>query len=685
MSPNRTIDIYEIEPTTSRPEGERSCFVRVVVDGILERDVLRIQDPFGEDDKNLYDWYLEQYPLPLSQATTPDEVYLHDNEEHEMTSRADSVREKLENYGKQLHKSLMIQALPFIDTKHLHINIWEAQNHPERRQQFGIHQILWENLEQPHLWRSTSIVSSRLHVTVRRIVLAPPSTGLPWESRGFTRESPLRVLLVIARNLKKTATNKYEDVKPHIAQIHLLSVQEDLVPLWTSHQVELHIARPGSYNALEERLTAEKKGYFDLVHFDLHGDTIDDPKNSYLLFANDKIDKTSLERHRAEEVADLLARTGVKCVATNACRTAVSYDRREANMCQMFIDKGVSHVSGMSHKICTDAVDLFYWGFYSALIAKGLKFAEAASLGRKKLRGDRCRKCVDSKQLVDWCVPVTYMCPDGQVCGRDYSPFWTTTTHQIFRSLRLWVQQFYNRLSLGKLAAVFSGLASSRRVSNGITRRSHCSAAFSREELLYGPVDPASRVPKAALPKLDINILDFEKRLIHHGAVYFYGPNHNQTVDTMVRLGLLWCRTNFVERVVHIRARQYIEDQPVEYIVQWDTNDPLKSGSSQPINFDFLKLSSPNKKIALVIEGIHELYPDDEDMRATEERRKIHNARKKLANFLTMGIESKIKEKNRYVVITGEKDAEWWESCEELEIWGEPFWRGDPLLEHVRG
>ncbi|KAI0418203.1 hypothetical protein F5X98DRAFT_386420 [Xylaria grammica] len=683
MSPNHTIDILEVKPTTDRPNGERACFVTVTVDGRPKHNVLRVQDPFEGTDKELYDWYLEQYPLPLPQATTPDEVFSQDDERNKRTSRAEKVQKKLEQYGKQLHKSLMLEGLTFLDTKYLHINVWETREYSALRQQFGIHQILWENLEQPQVWRSTSIASSRLHVTVRRIVLAPPSTGLPWESRDVTRESPLRVLLVVARDLRKTEENRYEDVKPHIAQIHLLSVQKELEPLWSSHQVELHIARPGSYRALEERLTEESTGYFDLVHFDLHGDTNDDPKKSYLWFASDEIDQTNLECRPAEDVADLLARTGVRCVATNACRTAVSYDRREANMCQIFVDKGVSHVSGMSHKICTDAIDLFYSGFYRALITEGLKFAEAASRGRKELRADRNRQFVDSKQLIDWCVPVTYMCPDGQICNQDYSPFWTNTTHQIFRSLSRWARYFFNRLRLRKITGALSGLASFRPVNNEVTRSSHRPNPLSQEVVngVNGPQDYTSRVPKAALPKLDINVLDFEKHLIHHGSVYFHGPDHNETVTTIVRLGLLWSRTNFVERVIHIRVREYIEGRLEEYIVEWDKENPWDC-KYRPVDFNVLRLSSPHKKIAIVIEGIHELYPDDEDGRTTQEMERIRLARNKLEKFLTTEMPSMITEKNRYVVITGEKDAEWWESCGELTIWGQPFWRGDRLLPH---
>ncbi|KAI1362734.1 hypothetical protein F5Y08DRAFT_354995 [Xylaria arbuscula] len=600
MSPNRTIDIHEVEATSSTSNNERTCFVKVVIDGICIYESLEIRDLFEEDDKKLYDWYLEKYPLPLPEAATPDE---------------------------------------------------EAQSPSQRRPSFGIHQILWESLEQPQLWISTSILSSRIDVAVRRIVLAPPSSGVPWESRPVTRESPLRVLLVIARDLVKTAKNKYEDLIPHIAQIHLLSVQDDL---------------------------------FDLVHFDLHGDTNGDPKNAYPRFASSRIDETGLDDRRAEEVADLLARTGVRCVATNACRTAVSYDRREANMCQIFIDKGISHVSGMSHNICIDAIDLFYSGFYRALITKGFKFAEAASQGRRRLRLEKRRNYVASKQLVDWCVPVTYMCPDGQVCGQDYTPFAIPSTLQMFRSLSLYFRNLYRRLKLQKLASMIPGISSTTRSRLRATKSSNalCSSSFSPRNI-YGTRDDSSLVPKATLPKLDINILDFEKHLIHHGTVYFHGPDHDQNVETMLRLGLLWCRTNFVERVIYVRARQYLEEHPKHYIIQWDRNTPFKKVSPQPINFDFLELSSPHKKLAIVIQGIHELYPDDEE-RTAAERDRVVLARQRLENFLMVDVASRVEEKNMYVVITGKKDAGWWENSAEVGLWGQPFWRGDPIMEHMR-
>lgn len=112
---------------------------------------------------------------------------------------------------------------------------------------------------------------------VRRIAAASstsPNTSpvLSWPSREITRLTTLRILLVIARKLTKTSKNYYEDVWAHLVQIHLLQIQEDLKPLWMSHQIEIELVRPGSFEALERHLTQRDKGYFGLVHFDLHGD-----------------------------------------------------------------------------------------------------------------------------------------------------------------------------------------------------------------------------------------------------------------------------------------------------------------------------------------------------------------------------------------------------------------------------
>jgi CHAT domain len=117
----------------------------------------------------------------------------------------------------------------------------------------------------------------------------------------------------------------------------------------------------------------------------------------------------------ARDVAALLRKRNVSCVVTNACRTAVSHERRRANLSQIFVQQGICAVSAMSSRICTTAVDLFYWSFYEALIMKGPKFAEAASLGRKSLRDNKQRKVDRSMmELQDWCVPVTYMRPERQ-------------------------------------------------------------------------------------------------------------------------------------------------------------------------------------------------------------------------------------------------------------------------------
>jgi hypothetical protein len=281
MANNRTITVHEVLLDSDSITHERICNVRIEVDGRCTHSHLVIHDPFEEQDAAQYSWYLEEWSFKEPTPKTPEDVYRMDEERQKRADERSKVRAKLEGYGRKLHKALNLQDLTFVDTVNLHIDICEAVPDAGSSMRFGIHRILWETLEQPNLWKKTTTLAPgtpQINVMVRRIVSAPPSEGLPWESRRVSRKSPLRILLVVARKLTKTEENEYADVKAGLAQIHLLSVQQELAPMWYSHQIELDIVRPGSYDALERRLQEERKGYFDLVHFDLHGNVEDNPK-----------------------------------------------------------------------------------------------------------------------------------------------------------------------------------------------------------------------------------------------------------------------------------------------------------------------------------------------------------------------------------------------------------------------
>lgn len=92
-----------------------------------------------------------------------------------------------------------------------------------------------------------------------------------------------RILLVVARQIKTEkdtqlqtkkstrARKKARDLDPSLISEPLLEVIDQLSG---SLDVRLDVCRPGSWTALQTLLAQKGEGYYDLVHFDLHGDVL---------------------------------------------------------------------------------------------------------------------------------------------------------------------------------------------------------------------------------------------------------------------------------------------------------------------------------------------------------------------------------------------------------------------------
>jgi hypothetical protein len=82
------------------------------------------------------------------------------------------------------------------------------------------------------------------------------------------------VLLVIARNAKINPA-VYQDAEPFVALNLLLGIQRPLEKDESPLRINLHVVRPGTYEAFKQHLESTKlergSGYYHLVHFDLHG------------------------------------------------------------------------------------------------------------------------------------------------------------------------------------------------------------------------------------------------------------------------------------------------------------------------------------------------------------------------------------------------------------------------------
>jgi hypothetical protein len=174
--------------------------------------------------------------------------------------------------------------------------------------------------------------------------------------------------------------------------------------------------------------------------------------------------------------------------------------------------------------------------------------------------------------------------------------------------------------------------------------------------------------------------------MVWHRVIYLHGPEHTENIQTIQSLSPFWCHTNFIERAVHVVARHFMEVLPgqniVQNIVQRDRNHSWGSEQTMACDIDFIA-PSPKNKIAIVIEGIHELYPDNENALEESQMEGYLSGRMRLKEFLKE-VDNKIAEEDRYLIITGQKDADWWENEEDLNIAGQAFSRNDRLQFHFR-
>ena len=91
----------------------------------------------------------------------------------------------------------------------------------------------------------------------------------------------VRILLVVARSIDTEKCKKQPSTghRPLMFDIDPLLISEPLLEaisnLPKDLDVRLEVCRPGSWDALERTLREKERGYYDLVHFDMHGAVFD--------------------------------------------------------------------------------------------------------------------------------------------------------------------------------------------------------------------------------------------------------------------------------------------------------------------------------------------------------------------------------------------------------------------------
>ncbi|CAZ81794.1 unnamed protein product [Tuber melanosporum] len=380
------IQIREIS-TTLNIVGEATWKASIQCDEGRFVRMVEVKNPFNANDEENLEWYLEEFATtsPLSR------------------SRAHEVSSNLKEYAAGLIKGFALEEV---------VNHIRAQNAvgeepgitffldvetlPSESAKSSLHIIHWEVLENLDLWPRE--IKGR--IVVRRKVA---DLELKQSSPVDLVNGAFNILLVVARNLSIGE----DEIGHTLVAAELVKVLVDL-PIETP--VDLEIVRPGTWETFKAKLEARPRGYYRLVHFDLHGrvrvDKLAGEKASSLCFVSDK-DPTGVTWKSASDVADLLYLHNVTSVILNARNSA---DASEESVALKFINRGVSAVVAVSYEFMASAAGSFMTGFYRSLLIDRSSFAVAAHAGRAKMMKQKMR---DSSYGIrvpveDHMVPVFY-------------------------------------------------------------------------------------------------------------------------------------------------------------------------------------------------------------------------------------------------------------------------------------
>ncbi|MFC3965946.1 CHAT domain-containing protein, partial [Nocardia jiangsuensis] len=198
--------------------------------------------------------------------------------------------------------------------------------------------------------------------------------------------------------------------------------------------VTIEVVRPGTWQALRAHLEAARAkhkgtGWYQLVHFDVHGSFADhtsvragaqagrytfangDPtefegKRGFLFFETDTVGKA--DPRTADDVAKLLAEYRVPMAVLNACQSAMQTSH-EAALAQQLVEAGVPMVVGMAYSVTVTAAALAMPVLYEHL-TRGDHPEDGLRAMRRTLADQPERRGYFDQTLPldDWVLPVAF-------------------------------------------------------------------------------------------------------------------------------------------------------------------------------------------------------------------------------------------------------------------------------------
>jgi len=358
---------------------------------------ITIKNPFSEKQEQALGWYFEEFlRFPFTK-------------EVEFEQAAASVRQ----YGEDLFEQVFGQRRVFAEYSNA---IQSADLQIEIIGSSTFHQWHWEALKEPESPQALALH----HPIIRKPVGYPPPMVAG-------KESPtLNVLLVVARPDGKNDVG-YRTISQPLVE----AVQNANLP------VKIDILRPSTVRALHEHLentTARRgKGYYHLIHFDVHGAVLDyealekghemerfvyqsrygrddlekfDGHKAFLFLTGETENQSDYVE--ASELANLLTHHGIPIMVLNACQSAKTIDT-ETSLASHLMQTGAQTVLAMAYSVTVSAAKLFMQTLYAKLFEQHA-FATAIHLARLELHNDKTRKAYFNQQidLEDWLLPVVY-------------------------------------------------------------------------------------------------------------------------------------------------------------------------------------------------------------------------------------------------------------------------------------
>jgi hypothetical protein len=455
---------------------------------------LTINNPFTKEEDDQLAWYFEGYlRFPFTDRV-----------------KAREAAGSIARYGESLFKRV------FEENHNVYARYKAAVQAGLSTVQFEIagsplfHTLHWEALKDPEIRLPLALQATMVRKNLN------PST-----IEASVRPSPTIKLLIVTARPSGRSDVGYRTISRPLVE----ALRQANLP------VQIDILRPGTYKALENHLrqtsARQQEGYYQVIHFDLHGSVltyeqlqqaqeasrhlynerygrsdIQPYEGAQAFLAFEGAEDTPVDRVEASELADLLVTHQVPVAILNACQSGKQIGASETSLGSRLMQAGVQLVLAMGYSVTVSAAELLMQTLYQHLFA-GEELSAAIRHARTELYNHKARRAYFEQQidLEDWLLPVVYQNQPVQVQPREFTP--------------------------GERAAWFERKA--------------------EEEQRYTPPEP-----HYGFVGRDLDILEIERRLLLKRNLLLVRGMGGAGKTTLLRhLGAWWHTTGFVERVFY--------------------------------------------------------------------------------------------------------------------------------------